>query len=76
MNGDEVRNVKFSSGTYDASQVNDLLERIAAELDAGRPAGRSSRKRRSKSGSSGAAMTPAPSTGSLTSCGAKRTHPR
>jgi DivIVA domain-containing protein len=39
VNGDEVRNVKFSSGTYDASQVNDLLERIAAELDAGRPAG-------------------------------------
>lgn len=39
MNGDEVRNVKFSRGIYDASQVNDLLERIAAELAAGRPAG-------------------------------------
>jgi DivIVA domain-containing protein len=39
VNGDEVRNVKFGSGTYDSSQVDDLLERIAAELDAGRPAG-------------------------------------
>jgi DivIVA domain-containing protein len=39
VTGDEVRNVKFSSGgMYDARQVNDLLERIAAELDAGRPA--------------------------------------
>lgn len=38
MNGDEVRNVKFSDGEYEASQVRDLLERIAAELDAGRPA--------------------------------------
>ena len=37
MNGDEVRNVEFSEGDYDASQVNELLERIAAELDAGRP---------------------------------------
>jgi hypothetical protein len=37
--GDAVRNVKFSRGTYDVSQVNDLFERIAAELDAGRPAG-------------------------------------
>ena len=39
MNGDEVRNVKFGRGLYDAAQVNDLLARIAAELDAGRPAG-------------------------------------
>ena len=43
MNGDEVRNVRFTktivSGNYDASEVNDLLDRIAAELDAGRPAG-------------------------------------
>lgn len=39
MNGDEVRNVKFGRGLYDAAQVNDLLERIADELDAGRPAG-------------------------------------
>lgn len=38
MNGDEVRNVKFSEGEYDESQVRDLLECIAAELDAGRPA--------------------------------------
>jgi DivIVA domain-containing protein len=39
VTGDEVRNVKFSSGgMYDVPQVNDLLERIAAELDAGRPA--------------------------------------
>jgi DivIVA domain-containing protein len=39
VNGDQVRNVKFSRGAYDASQVDDLLERIAAELEAGRPAG-------------------------------------
>ena len=39
LNADEVRNVKFGKGDYDASQVNDLLARIAAELDAGRPAG-------------------------------------
>jgi hypothetical protein len=45
VKGDAVRNVKFSrgakfsTGVYDASQVDDLLERIAAELDAGRPAG-------------------------------------
>jgi hypothetical protein len=38
VNGDEVRDVKFSEGDYDASQVRDLLECIAAELDAGRPA--------------------------------------
>ena len=39
MNGDEVRNVRFSRGRYRAAEVNDLLGRIAAELDAGRPAG-------------------------------------
>ena len=39
MNGDEVRDVRFPSGSYDASQVDDLLRRIAVELDAGRPAG-------------------------------------
>jgi DivIVA domain-containing protein len=41
VNGDEVRNVRFrpSVGGYDASQVDDLLLRIAEELDAGRPAG-------------------------------------
>ena len=39
MNGDEVRNVTFSRGLYTAAEVNDLLERVAAELDAGRPAG-------------------------------------
>jgi DivIVA domain-containing protein len=39
VNGDEVRNVKFSPGLYSAAEVNDLLERVAAELDAGRPAG-------------------------------------
>jgi len=40
MNGDEVRCVGFRSrGGYDASQVDDLLRRIAVELDAGRPAG-------------------------------------
>ena len=36
MNGNEVRNVKFSPGLYSAAEVNDLLERVAAELDAGR----------------------------------------
>jgi DivIVA domain-containing protein len=39
VNGDEVRDVRFPSGSYDASQVDDLLRRIAVELDAGRPAG-------------------------------------
>lgn len=52
MNGDEVRDVRFPPGGgwrparrstavagYDASQVDDLLRRIAVELDAGRPAG-------------------------------------
>jgi DivIVA domain-containing protein len=39
VNGDEVREVSFHSGGYDASQVDDLLRRIAAELDAGRPVG-------------------------------------
>jgi DivIVA domain-containing protein len=41
VNGDEVRDVRFGTGSrgYDASQVDDLLRRIAGELDAGRPAG-------------------------------------
>ena len=44
MNGDEVRDTWFlRSGSqyngYDASEVDDLLRRVAAELDAGRPAG-------------------------------------
>ena len=40
MNGDEVRGVRLESGSgHDASQVDDLLRRIAAELDAGRRVG-------------------------------------
>jgi DivIVA domain-containing protein len=39
LNGDEARNITFGKGMYDTSQVNDLLDRIATELDAGRPAG-------------------------------------
>jgi len=41
VNGDEVRGVRFGplAGGYDASQVDDLLRRVAVELDAGRPAG-------------------------------------
>ena len=39
LNGDEIRNITFGKGLYDASQVNELLDRIAAELGAGRPAG-------------------------------------
>lgn len=45
MNGDNVRNIRFrrvvgfGAGGYDASQVDDLFRRVAAELDAGRPAG-------------------------------------
>ncbi len=40
VNGDEIRYVRFPrSAGYDASQVKDLLNRVAAELDAGRPAG-------------------------------------
>ena len=36
---DEVQNITFGKGLYDASQVDELLDRIATELDAGRPAG-------------------------------------
>ncbi len=40
VTGEEVRNVRFPGGYgYDRSEVDDLLNRIAAELDAGRPAG-------------------------------------
>jgi DivIVA domain-containing protein len=40
LNGDAVRNVKFPrGGFYNVWQVNALLDRIAAELDAGRPVG-------------------------------------
>ncbi len=41
MNGDEVRDTWFlrSRRGYDASEVDDLLDRVAAELDAGCPAG-------------------------------------
>jgi DivIVA domain-containing protein len=48
VTGDEVRNITFlnaggfgAAGVrgYDASDVDDLLGRVAAELDAGRPAG-------------------------------------
>ena len=43
MNGDEVRATRFlitrSGSGYDVPEVDDLLARVAAELDAGRPAG-------------------------------------
>ncbi len=41
MNGDEVRDTWFlrSRTGYDASEVDDLLDRVATELDAGRPGG-------------------------------------
>jgi DivIVA domain-containing protein len=40
VNGDEVRDARFlTGGGYDAGQVDDLLCRVAVELDAGRPAG-------------------------------------
>lgn len=41
MNGDEARSVGFRRRPhgYDLSQVDDLLRRIAGELDAGRAAG-------------------------------------
>ena len=40
VNGDEVRDVRFRRiGGYDASEVDELLRRIAVELDAGRLAG-------------------------------------
>lgn len=44
MNGDQVRDTwfwppKLEVAGYDALEVNDLLRRAAAELDAGRPAG-------------------------------------
>jgi DivIVA domain-containing protein len=40
VTGDEVRDVRFPEGSgYDRSEVDDLLNRIAAEIDAGRPAG-------------------------------------
>ena len=40
LTGDEVRDARFLSGDgYEASQVDDLLCRVAVELDAGRPVG-------------------------------------
>jgi DivIVA domain-containing protein len=40
VTGDEVRSVRFPEGSgYDRSEVDDLVDRIAAELDAGRSAG-------------------------------------
>jgi len=40
VTGDEARNARFSEGYgYDRSEVDDLLNHIAAELDAGRPGG-------------------------------------
>jgi DivIVA domain-containing protein len=39
VNGDEVRRTWFLDGGYAASEVDDLLRRVVAELDAGRPAG-------------------------------------
>ena len=38
MNGDEVRRLRFTrNGGYDGAAVDELLARVAAELDAGRP---------------------------------------
>ena len=41
MNGEEVRDTRFMSGAwgYDVTEVDDLLRRVAVELDAGRSAG-------------------------------------
>jgi DivIVA domain-containing protein len=40
VTGDEVRDMMFlPSGGYDVAEVDDLLRRVATELDAGRPAG-------------------------------------
>lgn len=39
LNGDFVRAVRFDGGQYVASAVDDLLRRVAAELDVGRPVG-------------------------------------
>src|SRR5215475_6506363 len=42
VNGDEVRNTKFlppRARGYDSSEVDELLRRVAVELDAGRAAG-------------------------------------
>jgi DivIVA domain-containing protein len=39
VNGDEVRHTWFWDGEYAVWEVHDLLRRVAAELDAGRPAG-------------------------------------
>jgi hypothetical protein len=40
VNGGDVRAVRFKPGhDYYAAEVNDLLRRVATELDAGRPAG-------------------------------------
>src|SRR6516225_1315379 len=42
VNGEEVRGTSFrrrSAGGYSAIEVDDLLRRVAAELDAGQPAG-------------------------------------
>src|SRR5262245_20568486 len=37
VNANEVRDVGFRRGYYNAAQVDDLLGRLAMELDAGRP---------------------------------------
>ncbi len=39
VNADEVRDVRFRRGSYDAAEVDDLHSRLGTELDAGRPAG-------------------------------------
>ena len=41
MNGEEVRDTRFMSGAwgYDVAEVDDLLRRVAAELDTGRSVG-------------------------------------
>jgi DivIVA domain-containing protein len=92
LNPDEVRNVRFGKGIYDASQVSALLDRIAAELDAGRPAGpliANATFRRLNPSDTPLPYTPrasvtaspsgydtGPSTGSWGSSGAGRTLPR
>jgi len=39
VNADDVRDIKFRKGTYDLSEVDELLDRMASEIAAGRRAG-------------------------------------
>ena len=73
VTGDQIRDTTFLIGGrgYDVAQVDDLLRRVAEELDHGRAAGPLIRTRFSRRRTRD--MTSAPSTGSWGSCSFSRT---